>query len=211
MSPQLLLLSGLLSLTIHVHARRPIETPEVLAVIVSYDSIPSEGTVRALHQEIQAIFKIDSARIVWRELGQMDTRESFDHLVVAHFTGNCEMLSQGAAEPRHHPLGFTHVSDGKVIPFLQIDCDTIAALLGPAKVVEPAARREALFGRALARVLGHEMYHIIGETQGHNKHGLAKPALTAQELISDWLGFEKEDLDLIEEKIEQSMPDVMTR
>ena len=122
------------------------------------------------------------------------------------------MLNEGAPEPGgHRALGFTHISDGKVLPFLQIDCDRLAALLGPPKAAEPLARREAMFGRALARILAHEMYHVIGETQGHNKHGLAKPTLTAQELISDWIGFEREDLDLIEEKIEESMPDVMTR
>jgi hypothetical protein len=210
-SKGLLLLSGLLTTAISVQARRPIEHPEVLAVIVSYDSTPSEGTVRALKDEIQAIFKIESARIVWRDYSQIDPRESFDHLVVTHVTGHCEMLTQGAPEVPRRALGFTHVSDGKVIPFVQIDCDKVAALLGPVKVVEPVAHRESLFGRALARILGHEMYHVIGETQGHNRHGLAKAALTAQDLMSDWLGFEREDLELIEEKIEQSMPDVMTR
>mgnify|MGYP005809956135 CR=1 FL=1 len=210
-SHALLLLAGLLSITMGVQARRPVLSPEVLAIVTSYDFPPSEGMVRELHNEMQAIFKIEAARLAWRDFSQLDYNEAFDHLVIARFSGHCEMLSDRVPERLRHALGFTHVSDGKVLPFLEIDCDRVAALLGPANSWEPLARRELLFGRALARVLGHEMYHVIAETQEHNKYGLAKPALTAKELTADRLAFEQRDLDRIEEKIQESMPGVMTR
>ena len=206
-----LLLGGLLSAPSFAVTRRQNQLQELLAVVTSYDSPPAEGMLRVLHSEVESIFKIETVRIVWRDHREVDGHEAFDHLVVARFTGHCEMLIEGESDRRRTTLGFTHVSDGKVIPFLQIDCDRLAALLGPTHVTEPIARRQLLFGRALGRVLCHEIYHVIAETQAHNTRGLAKPGLTPQELMSDWMGFEKSDLDRMQEKIEESMPEINSR
>ena len=59
-------------------------------------------------------------------------------------------------------------------------------------------RRQAdkYLGRALGRVLAHELYHILGKTHQHNQDGsVAKEAISAKQLISDErLGFDLNDL-----------------
>lgn len=44
-------------------------------------------------------------------------------------------------------------------------------------------------GRALARVLGHEVFHILGEEHEHDEEGLFKRALTGRELVAERLDF----------------------
>ena len=50
-------------------------------------------------------------------------------------------------------------------------------MLGPQ--VEPAT-----FGRALARVAAHEIYHIVAQTTEHQERGVAKAAFSVRDLMS---------------------------
>jgi hypothetical protein len=53
-----------------------------------------------------------------------------------------------------------------------------------------AEERNAAFGRALGRVMAHEIYHIIGETTAHQTRGVAKAALSVQDLMGNTLDFD---------------------
>jgi hypothetical protein len=45
--------------------------------------------------------------------------------------------------------------------------------------------RDRVLGRALGRVLAHELYHILSGTKRHSARGLAKASFAVDELISD--------------------------
>ena len=72
-------------------------------------------------------------------------------------------------------LASTHVSDGAILPYVDVYCSRVARML-PIETERHAffARLEAL-GRALGRVIAHELYHIFGQTQKHGRWGLAQP------------------------------------
>ena len=55
-----------------------------------------------------------------------------------------------------------------------------------APTLEPlsAPFRAEVFGRALARVIAHEIYHIVAQTTDHGESGLAKPELSRDDLVS---------------------------
>src|SRR5207249_8535361 len=91
-------------------------------------------------------------------------------------------------------LGRTHVTDGQVLPFSEVNCDRIRAFLSQALMpLAPQDRNEA-FGRAVARVLAHELYHIITRTALHGSSGVARAAYTVPELMAGDFYFEKADL-----------------
>ena len=47
------------------------------------------------------------------------------------------------------------------------------------------SRSEQVYGRALGRVLAHELYHIFARTCHHGQEGVAKTALSGKALISE--------------------------
>jgi len=53
-----------------------------------------------------------------------------------------------------------------------------------------AQQRNTALGRALGRVMAHELYHIVGETTAHQIRGVAKASLSVQDLIGASLDFD---------------------
>ncbi len=48
---------------------------------------------------------------------------------------------------------------------------------------------QAAFGVALARVIAHEMYHMIANSPAHTKEGVTKESLSGQELSQPLLSY----------------------
>jgi len=46
-----------------------------------------------------------------------------------------------------------------------------------------------VYARAMARLMAHELYHVIEQTYAHARSGVAEPAFTVAELLSDRLEF----------------------
>ena len=82
------------------------------------------------------------------------------------------------------PLGWTKTANGRVLPYIEIACGRIRSLLEPAWRDEPDAVRELQFGKALGRVLAHELAHALSRTEHHSSEGLRKRALSSRDLIS---------------------------
>ena len=88
------------------------------------------------------------------------------------------------------------ISHDRVIPFAEVSCDRIATAVAGALWAGERRKADMLLGRALGRVLAHELYHILGKTHEHNADGsVAKEALSAKQLISNKrLSFDVRDL-----------------
>jgi hypothetical protein len=69
-----------------------------------------------------------------------------------------------------------------VLPFSSIDCTALTRALGPVT--------EDVYGRAMARVLAHELYHVLTQTTDHSRTGIAKTCFTTGDLLSSRLDFE---------------------
>ncbi len=57
----------------------------------------------------------------------------------------------------------------------------------------PGNEREGAYGRALGRVLAHELYHIFGNTTHHASEGVAKESYTVQDLLTEEFQFEAKE------------------
>jgi len=109
------------------------------------------------------------------------------------FKGRCDLF--GLTPHSYNPgaLGWTHVSDGAVLPFTDIDCDGIRRFLQAGLLTIRAEERQNSYGRAVGRVLAHELYHVFTRTQHHSAHGIAKPAYTVDDLLSAQFRFTEAD------------------
>ena len=71
-----------------------------------------------------------------------------------------------------------------------VDCDGISGFLQAALIRMRSEDRDEAYGRAIGRVLAHELYHIFADTQKHGTSGVAKAVYTVRELLSHVFTFE---------------------
>jgi hypothetical protein len=155
---------------------------------------PNPATSAAMRQETGALLKSAGYTLSW------DGHESPDaNLVVLEFAGDCSAPSAPAPTAttvhRGDSLATTTVQDGVVLPFARIDCAAVQGTLGPLLAHEAPARRSYFYGRAIGRLIAHELYHVLAQTRDHAVSGIGKPCFSAADLVSDRFEFETVALD----------------
>ncbi|MBI2685271.1 MAG: hypothetical protein HYX27_03070 [Acidobacteria bacterium] len=174
-------------------------TPPEVAVVVQADEVFSPQAWQAMEAESKRIARQAGLRIRFVERSQA-AAEEFTDLVVFRMKGRCEMDTLPALLDERGPFAWAFTADGNVLPFGEVKCDRVRESIKTA--LRPADYRKAdeLFGRALGRVVAHELYHMIANTKKHGKSGVAKDALSAQQLISDKLDFSNHERVALEGK-----------
>ena len=162
--------------------------PSSIAVFMDFESEPSVEAVSRMEGEIATIMKPSGLHFDWRMMKDRLSGESFPDLLVVTFKGACQ-----AAGPIYNELGpivpsqalaFTHVSEGRVLPFSDVECDTIRQYISEAVAAARPSKRDAILGTAIGRVLAHEMYHIFSGTRTHAGEGVARAFHTRGDLTA---------------------------
>ena len=179
---------------------QPDAATKVVTLVVAFDGNAAQpSVVEALKSELAEIWRSEAVKLDWRPLSSIKQGDSFEELVVVHFKGDCQVHPESFAAylidergPQGGgPLAYTSTVDGEVQPFSSVLCDRVSRSVQSA--LEPGQRKAAdlLFGRALGRVLSHEVYHVLNQTLDHRKQGLAKRSLTAKQLIAPEFHFDE--------------------
>jgi hypothetical protein len=129
----------------------------------------------------------------WRSWKQA-THSVFDEIAVVRFSGDCEPQFWPNGVPPEGVLGMTHVSDGIVLPFSDVACDKIASSVRSTVLGMGRTQADMIFGRALGRVVAHELVHILSRSTAHGHEGIAQSALSRYELTCDKLDLSPEDV-----------------
>jgi hypothetical protein len=168
------------------------------------------GTVEWMKRELGPLMASAGYRVEWMDRQTIIGASGVEALVVVELQGSCGMpfgmVPAGApfaGANSLHSLASTTVTDGHVLPFAMVNCANLSRALGPALIPEGGARRDFLYGRAMARVLAHELYHIIVGTPDHTAEGVSKPSFTMGELTSERFEFETAVL----AKFRQALPE----
>lgn len=77
-------------------------------------------------------------------------------------------------------LGYTYILGGEPSPFSDIECDRVRSSLA----ARPGCG-DLAFGRALGRVLAHELHHVIDRTRRHTTKGYTRESLSVAELVAE--------------------------
>jgi hypothetical protein len=142
--------------------------------------------------ELASVMRGAGAHIVWWE-SEWSRSSVAGTLIVADFTGTCSvpLVAVPVADvSRLPPLAHTTTADGRILPFAFVDCRTLSEFMGPALMDLPIVRREQLYGRAIGRVLAHEIYHILAQTPLHAAAGVAKMHFSTADLLAPRFEFE---------------------
>jgi hypothetical protein len=186
---------GLALAVLPVLAAQP-EAPAPAAPIALYSEFrqqPPAAVRSALYGELESIMTPLGLRFEWRDLHGPRLEEPAVELAVISFKGRCDASGLVRRPATPGPLGWTHISDGSILPFSDVDCDGVRTFLQSDLLALPASAREAAFGRALARVLAHELYHIFAGTTHHGSCGIGKEAYSARDLLAGGFRFEKRE------------------
>lgn len=170
---------------------------DTIAPIVLYTQFqqePPAAVLGALQEELDSIMAPAGLRFAWRSLSRVNGDEVFKELAVVTFKGRCDTADLAPFGKTPGALGLTHVSDGAILPFSDVDCGHIRTFLQGELMAKPRDDREGVFGRALARVLAHELYHVFAKTSAHGACGIGKAAYTVQELVADDFQFDEKEI-----------------
>ena len=156
--------------------------------IVLRGDIADRSVLNAMEREVESLVAPSSIRVAW--ISNTNGAQVYEHVAVIRLRGNCRgdaplstpVRAQGNTA---EPLGQTQVSDGKVLPFATVRCDAVRNLIARELVFRPSYEREDVFGRALGRVVAHELYHVLLRTTSHGTTGLARPVQTSADLVAD--------------------------
>jgi len=115
-------------------------------------------------------------------------------LMVIELSGTCAPGERSGRAVDVDRLAFTVEDHGKILPFISVDCSALQKTIASALDREPQARRDVLFGKAMGRLVAHEMYHIESQTREHSRGGVAEAAVSSRELVADRFEFARDAL-----------------
>jgi hypothetical protein len=163
----------------------PAAPPDSVAVLMIFDGPPSPVSLHAMQTEVETIMNSCHLQVDWRLLDASSARENFDDLMVARFHGRCRASLEAPRIDPGKTLGRTPESNGEILSFPEVDCDALNSAVQPSLRHQPRYRLDLLFGRAMGRVLAHEMYHILFRTRRHTRTGITKARLSASDLTRE--------------------------
>ena len=177
--------------------------PSPIAVFMNFQSEPSPEALSQMEREITEIMKPSGLAFDWRMIKDHRLGESFSDLVVLTFKGHCQMAGPTYDELgplfERQPLAYTRISEGHVLPFSDVQCDTIRNYIAPNMAAAHPADREGILGRALGRVVAHEMYHMLASTTIHAEDGVARSFHTRKDLTAPEFHFTQRESQLLRE------------
>ncbi len=164
-----------------------------LEVYVKGGQGSTPDVLAAMSRELDVLMQTAGFRVVLRGTDDAATSGGAEHLVLVELRGLCvAQFSALAGAPllTSVPLASSSVAEGKVLPFSSVDCTALNRFLAPVGLNQPQAEQEYLYGRSLARLLAHEFYHVLAQTDDHAPEGIAKARFSIADLLADHLDFE---------------------
>ena len=168
----------------------PVTLPNRKVVVyLQADASQSTGPMVAMKHEAASLLAEAGYAIEWREQGSSTETDGF--LTVLELRGVCETPDHWAVESvlPGAKLASTAVTDGRILPFSWVNCKTLTEFLTPVLMDQPDTHREFLYGRAMGRIVAHELYHILSNEPGHDEDGVAKPSFTTRDVLADQFNF----------------------
>ena len=156
-----------------------------VTVLVSFEHSHPAASLNAMEHQLDSMLAGTGLKLVLRDRSAVPPRAEFGELLVFKMKGHCSMdaLPVAALSDERGPLAMAYSSDGTVLPFGEVECDTVRhSLQRLVGKYNPRAYQSA-FDAALGMVMAHEIYHMLAQTPEHTHRGVTKASLSAQELF----------------------------
>jgi hypothetical protein len=170
-----------------------------VTVVLDVKGFFSPAAMREMEKEAERILATSGIRLDWRTR-QEALAATFNDLVVMTFNGSCTLDAAPAPYNESGPYAFTRTANGEIQPFGEVDCDHVAGSVRQVMFGDDYAHPDALIGRALGRVVAHELVHMITRSGQHGREGVEKAALSGRQLISASLPLSVMDIDRLRQR-----------
>lgn len=160
-----------------------------LTLVVEYETAPAPESLTEMRKELSGILEKTGLQVEWKLRSEIKLGDSLNDLAVIRLRGNCRMEAMPVVFDERGPLAFAHTTDGEILPFTEVVCDRVRGLTRSAMFGGEHARGNQLLGRAMARVVAHELYHVVAGEHQHDKEGITRSSLSGRQLIADHLDF----------------------
>jgi hypothetical protein len=145
-----------------------------------------------MEREANNLLDAAGYQLQWRDLSLGSSEAVLADIVVVELRGMCE--------PPHRPdlvtplavpsnLASTAISNGEVLPFSWVECETLSRFLA-APLSKAESKQDYLYGRAMGRVVAHELYHVLRKTRDHDTDGVAKSHFSANDVLAEHFSFD---------------------
>jgi hypothetical protein len=156
-----------------------------VGIFLDFDLTPSQAALETMQREVGTVLSETGARFSWLMLKTDSAPETFDALAVLRFRGSCRA---GALKPvemsrARLTLGSSDVLATRVTAYSNVECGEIQNCLAALLATFCPRDRDEAFGRALGRVVAHELCHILGETTDHARFGISSALQTPFDLV----------------------------
>jgi hypothetical protein len=115
---------------------------------------------------------------------RMASGTELNHPVSVYLHGDCWLVPMLRTSVSG-ALGWVPRVNGRIEPFIHVDCTKIALELGPLSLGMNRSRRDTVMGEAMARVILHEWVHVSTQSAGHTRSGVEKASFDPADLLAE--------------------------
>jgi hypothetical protein len=167
-----------------------------LTVLAGFDQSPDTAVVEWVQQEAGELFSDAALTFSWQPL-QDNFAGVLGPFVSVQFHGKCALETGALQPPSRGPMAWVQSQDGEIQSFIEVDCDRTAAMVWQNRGTMPLPLVTRAFGRAVGRVLAHELYHYFTQSSLHTDSELFRHAMTSRDLTMPQTRFESGEIEAL--------------
>lgn len=168
-----------------------------IALLTAHDHPPVTQVTQAMEGELTALFAGAGSAVVIHADGPLVYLGAPRHVLYVAFRGRCEFVPQIAPRTGQRIMASLAVVDGRIQPMMTVDCDAVAQTIAGHMTRADLKHAEFVYGRALARVVAHEIYHWVAHQTNHRHSELFSETMGARTLLAERARFEPGEVQLL--------------
>jgi hypothetical protein len=186
----------------------------VLAVLPAYTEDPQPGGARAetlalaahaeqqlpaeitsaLLEELRRIFLAAGLEPEWHQMPGTIELTSVWEPVSIYLHGDCRLKGLSPGGRATGGLAYVEKTDGELRPHIHVDCGKVSRFIAREITNLHLQQSELTMGRALARILAHELFHYLTKTSDHGDSDLFASTMPCDVLLKRQVQFLDEEL-----------------
>ncbi len=168
-----------------------------LTVLVEFEQAAPNASVGEMRREVQHLLRPSGRDVDVRLRSEVQPDDQLQDLVLVRVKGSCRSaMPDPMLIDERGPQAFarSYTVSGEVQPFGEVSCERVGRAVDSALWGGQRTNRDELLGRALGRVVAHEVFHMMANTAKHSRKGVFQESLTGAQLIGEGMQFEPADL-----------------